>query len=274
MFIIFGSPRSGTTLLKETLNLHSDLFVPMQTTFISTAAHVLGSVSTWEHASRLIANMIVHSDDYVSVLSPYMTEADIRHAVAHATPSLAGVLEAVYGAMAANLGKRLCGDKSPDDLLAVRKLEQLGLLESDVKFIHIVRDVRGSVASLLKVDWAPPRIEQYFPRIWNYTNLHLHEAMAGKSNYVLLKYEDLLASPEAALTQITNLLRVPFQPAMLDPTMRGMALRDNPSHRNLSQPFLPDRIGAWRGELSSELVAHCERSASEAMRAFGYVQEA
>jgi hypothetical protein len=271
MFMIFGSPRSGTTLLKETLNLHSDIFVPMQTTFISTAAHIVGSVSSWQEASRIIADMIVHSDDFAAVLAEYLSEEDIRNAIARAEPSLGGALDAIYGSIAKSLGKRLGGDKSPDDLLSIRKLEQVGLLHSDIKFIHIIRDVRGSVASLLKVDWAPAGIEQYFPRIWNYTNLHLYEALIGKPNYTMLRYEDLVADPESTLRRVTTLLDVPFQAAMLDSSARGMALRDNPSHRNLSQPFLPDRIDAWRSQLSKELQAHCRNSAGEAMQAFGYV---
>jgi hypothetical protein len=270
MFIVFGSPRSGTTLLKESLNLHPDVFIPMQTTVISTSAHIIGSVSNWDKASQVVADAIVASDDYTMIFSRYLSESEVRSAVASAAPSLAGLLESLYGTLANKLGKRICGDKSPDDLLSIRKLEQVGLLESPIKFVHLVRDVRGSVASLLNTSWAPPGIAEYFPRIWNYTNLHLHHALRRHPNYVLVKYEDLVSTPREEFTRITALLELPFDASMLDASKRGLELRTDPSHRNLAQPFLSDRIDAWRKQLSTELVAHCESSANEAMHTFGY----
>jgi hypothetical protein len=210
MFIVFGSPRSGTTLLKESLNLHPDIFIPMQTTIISTAAHIVGSISSWEKAANVVSEAIVASDDYAAIFAPYLAEAEVRAAILGAEPSLAGVLHAIYGALANKLGKGLCGDKSPDDLLSIRKLEQVGLLDSQTRFVHIVRDLRGSLASLLKVDWAPAGIEEYYARIWNYTNLHLFKKLDGKSNYLLVRYEDLVADPDTHLRRISDMLGLPF----------------------------------------------------------------
>lgn len=182
MFIVFGSPRSGTTLLKETLNLHPDLFIPMQTTLISTSAHLAGSISNWSKAADVMAQALIASDDFPVIFGPYFSESDLYDIVRSAQPSLAGVLQSLYGELAKRLGKLECGDKSPDDLLSIRKLEEVGLLDNaQMKFIHIVRDVRGSVSSLLNVDWAPAGIEEYFPRIWNYTNLHLYHARSRRS---------------------------------------------------------------------------------------------
>ncbi|KVE42395.1 sulfotransferase family protein [Burkholderia sp. BDU5] len=271
MFIVFGSPRSGTTLLKETLNLHPDLFIPMQTTLISTSAHLAGSISNWSKAADVIARALIASDDFPVVFGPYFNENDIYDIVRSAEPSLAGVLQSLYGELAKQLGKRECGDKSPDDLLSIRKLEEVRLLNSQMKFIHIVRDVRGSVASLLNVDWAPTGIEEYFPRIWNYTNLHLYHVLKDRPNYLLVRYEDLITTPSTTVEHITRLLGVPFRASMLESSRRGPELRTNPSHLNLARPFLPERISAWRNQLPPETIEHCEYSAREAMRTFGYM---
>jgi hypothetical protein len=271
MFIVFGSPRSGTTLLKEILNLHPDIHIPMQTTFISAAAHVIGSVTQWDHAAKILADLVVDSDDFAATYGVVLTRDEARSAILSASPSLAGVLDSLYGAMAGKLGKRMCGDKSPDDLLTIRKLEQVGLLDSDVKFVHIVRDVRGSLASLLSVDWAPTGIEEYYPRIWNYTNLHLFRALSGKPNYVMVKYESLISEPQPIVEAVVDLLGLPFSPDMLDSERRGMELRSNPSHVNLARPFLPERGTAWRSKLTSAQIEHCEMSAQEALRVFGYI---
>jgi hypothetical protein len=270
MFIVFGSPRSGTTLLKECLNLHSQVFIPMQTTVISTAAHLIGSISDWAKAREVVTEMLLASDDFATIFSQHLSEVDVRNAVASAPPTFAGVIDALYSSLASKLQRSTCGDKSPDDLLSIRKLEQVGLFDSSIKFVHIVRDVRGSVASLLNVNWAPKGIDEYFPRIWSYTNLHVFHALNKNPNYVLLKYEDLVTRPEQELTRITELLGLQFEASMLDASQRGPELRTNQSHVNLAQPFLPDRISAWQGQLPDRVRHHCEFSAREAMLTFGY----
>ncbi|MFL9978017.1 sulfotransferase family protein [Paraburkholderia graminis] len=271
MFILFGSPRSGTTLYKECLNLHSGIFVPYQTTFISPIAHVIGCVSNWETACAIIAQIISSTDDYPEVLQPYISPNEVREVLKLAEPTLAGVLQAVYGRIARNLGKRICGDKTPDDMLSIRKLEQVGLLDSDVKFVHIVRDVRGVMSSLKNVSWAPEGIEEYFPRLWNYTNLHLHNRMQGRSNYLFVRYEDLITDPRKILSQTTDFLGLSFEDMMLDNNKRAPILRNDDSHLKLSQPFLNERATSWKKELHSDIRQHCEATAAEALETFGYM---
>ncbi|WP_254226671.1 sulfotransferase [Burkholderia glumae] len=113
MFILFGSPRSGTTLFKEALNLHSEIFIPNQTTFISPIAHVLGCISDWSVARRLVVKIITSTDDFAEVLQPYISAAEVEDAVADAKPTLAGVLNAIYTRIAQNTTSRISGDKTP-----------------------------------------------------------------------------------------------------------------------------------------------------------------
>jgi hypothetical protein len=252
------------------LNLHSGIFIPHQTTFISPIAHIVGCISNWAKARQLIAELIVSTDDYTEVLMQYISPEEVDDVLASAEPTLAGVLEAIYGRIARNTGKVICGDKTPDDLLAIRKLEQVGLLNSSVKMLHIVRDVRGSTSSLKNVTWAPDGIEEYFPRLWNYTNLHLHNALQGRSNYLMVRYEDLVANPREILSRTAAFLDLPFEEAMLDSSKRAPVLRNDASHLKLAQPFLNDRATSWKNELDPRIIQHCETTAAEALRTFGY----
>ncbi|RQS34587.1 sulfotransferase [Burkholderia sp. Bp8992] len=271
MFILFGSPRSGTTLFKESLNLHSDIFIPNQTTLISPIAHVMGCISDWSVARPLISKIVKSTDDFSEVLEPYISAADIDDALREAEPNLAGVLTSIYSRIASNAGKRLGGDKTPDDLLSIRKLEQVGLLDSDIRFLHIVRDVRGTMLSLKNVSWAPPGIEEYFPRLWNYTNLHLHHAMRERSNYLFVRYEDLVSNPRDVLARSAGFLGLSFEESMLDNSKRAPVLRNDQSHLNLSRPFLNDRATAWQTSLPPDITAHCCATAAEGLKAFGYI---
>ncbi|CAB3974469.1 sulfotransferase [Burkholderia cenocepacia] len=271
MFILFGSPRSGTTLFKESLNLHSGIFIPNQTTFISPVAHVMGCISDWSVARPLITKIIQSTNDFAEVLEPYISVAEIDDALHEAEPTLAGVLISIYRRIASNAGKQFGGDKTPDDLLSIRKLEEVGLLDSDIRFLHIVRDVRGAMLSLKNVTWAPSGIEEYFPRLWNYTNLHLNNAMRGRANYLLIRYEDLVSNPRDVLARSTAFLGLPFEESMLDHSKRAPVLRNDQSHLNLSLPFLNDRATAWQSSLPPDIAAHCCATAAEGLKAFGYV---
>ncbi|BFG74343.1 hypothetical protein PTKU46_23760 [Paraburkholderia terrae] len=211
------------------------------------------------------------TDDYREVLAPYISPSEVEEVLGSAKPTLAGILQAIYGRIARNTGKSICGDKTPDDLLSIRKLEQVGLLHSDVKLLHIVRDVRGVMSSLKNVIWAPEGIEEYFPRLWNYTNLHLHNAMRGRPNYLLMHYEDLISNPQGALARVTDFLGLPFEEAMLDNNKRAPVLRNDASHLNLAQPFLNDRATSWKSELDPQIIKHCETTATEALQVFGYI---
>jgi len=271
MFILFGSPRSGTTLLKECLNLHSGIFIPNQTTFISPVAHIMSSVSEWAKSRELVENLIVSTDDFTEVLQAYISAEEIHDVVSAAEPTVAGVLEAIYARIARNTGKLIAGDKTPDDLLSIRKLEEVGLLASDVKCLHIVRDVRGAMSSLKNVTWAPDGIEEYFPRLWNYTNLHLHQAIKDRPNYLLVRYEDLVSDPRSTLSRAAGFLGLAFEESMLDHNRRAPVLRNDQSHLKLSQPFQNDRATSWKNELDARISKHCEATAREALSVFGYM---
>lgn len=270
MFIIFGSPRSGTTLLKETLNLNSKIFVPHETNLIAPIAYLIDSIENELIGKELIEKLITSSKVYGHTLRPYLDEIDISCSLQEADYTLSGIIESIFGNLAKKVNKITCGDKSPNDLLSVQILQNLGLFDSNIKIIHIVRDIRAVVSSLLNVDWAPRDIEFSFPRQWCHTNVHLHRAMEGKSNYLLIRYEDMIENPKRSLTSVTQFLGVGFEENMLNELGRGDSLRHLPHHQNLASPYLPSRINAWNSELPTEKMKFCEKSAIEGLEAFGY----
>lgn len=270
MFIIFGSPRSGTTLLREMLNQHSDILIPEETSFIVPCAYILDRVADPNAGRRMIFDMIVNAKDFTVTLAAYLSREDIWRAVSGADYTLLGVLSAIYTELGKKTGKRITADKSPNDLLSVQILQNLGLFQGDVKILHIVRDIRAVVLSLLKVDWAPADIGNTFPRTWSATNVHLSTVMSGSSSYHLLRYEDLVGQPDHELKKICAFLNVDYQESMLSETRRGLGLRHLPHHMNLGLPVLQERAAAWRHEVAPELEKSCMASALEGLRLFGY----
>jgi hypothetical protein len=271
MFIIFGTPRSGTTLVAATLNQNDQIVVPDETDCIVPTAFILDRVKNPVEGRRLIAELIVKTERFPASLGKHLHPDEIVDAVAGAEYSLAPILEAIYSRIALLAGRLIAGDKSPNDLVYVRMLLKNGLAASPIKVVHLVRDIRDVLMSLAE---AQPQdaaeLNLYFARSWAQSNLLLQDMYAEKrERYFFLRYEDLAVDPERWFTRMSDFLGVPFQEKMLDPATRGVGLRGFAGHRHLGEP-IRQRRGDWRTAMAPELKARCLVQAREAFERFGY----
>lgn len=271
MFFVFGSPRSGTTLVSATLSVHPELVVPAETDFIIPLAFVLDRVPDESAGRAIAAQLVTSSVAYDHSLGAYLSREETADIIGRAPYRMADLLKALYAAVAAKAGKRLAGDKSPNDLLFARILEKTGTFASDIKVIHIVRDVRDVMLSLRNVNWAAPGTEQYLARFWSNANLFLNGRLKDRpGQYLLIRYEDLVADPPAGFERICGHLGVRFEPAMLDPARRGRGFENQAHHQNVGRPIEAGRAFGWRRGIDPETRRRCEIQAREALAYFGY----
>lgn len=273
MFIIFGSPRSGTTLLASSLDQSDDLVVPHETDFIIPMSFIVDRVKDPAKGRPLIADMIVSTDGFPQSLGQYLSRTDIVQCIGAAAYTLPAMLEAIYARIAKVARRKEAGDKSPNDLAYVRMLIKHGMPRSGIKVIHIVRDVRDVLLSLNEVqpqDWV--EIRSYFPRLWSYSNLLLHDTYRHRDNYFFIRYEDLVNDPENTFRAMAKFLGVPYREKILDAAARSAKYEHMGHHRNLTQPIL-QRRGNWREAMSPGLKSRCVVQAREALARFGYVLE-
>lgn len=259
-------------VIERNIKFKSERLHSSRNKLYSPTAYVIDRVNSPILGKSIISRIILSSTDYPHTLRPYLDENDIELILNDAPYSLPGILQSIYSKIGHKVKKKICGDKSPNDLLAIQLFQNLGLFNSEIKFIHIVRDVRGVVSSLLKVSWAPDGIEKQFPRLWNYCNLHLYHEMRKKHNYMLLRYEDLVNDPAVAISSVADFLGIAVHDEMLNEANRGVSLRHLPHHSNLSRPYLAFRSNAWMNELPISVKKTCEISALEGLSTFGYIK--
>ena len=271
MFFIFGSPRSGTTLLALSLNAHPDIVIPHETDFIIPAAFVFDRLADVNTRREILKPLITRASAFSS-LSEYLTAAEICAIIDAGATTLSGLLADIYAALARKAGARLAGDKSPNDLGFLRILIKNHGIVPGVKIIHIVRDVRDVVSSLMERGWVP-QIESYFPRAWSGSNLYLHSLFCNDDNYHLVRFEDLAGNPAKILTGVCRHLGVEFLPQMLDPQGRHPRYKGLPQHQHLYEPISTATVGYFRDKINPALVALCEAQSREAMAVFGYATE-
>lgn len=272
MLFIFGSPRSGTTLLAATLNLHDDILIPHETDFIVPLAFIYDRVKDQRIGKELISKLVTSTETFDKSLAEYLSKDDVREVIMNSNYICGDLVGSIFDLIGKKTGKKIVGDKSPNDLQFIRMIIKTGMLDREpIRIVHIIRDVRDVILSLKNTNWADTNIENYFPKFWTYSNLYLYENYKSQlDKYLLIKYENMVTAPRATFQNITDFLKVPFQEKMLNHSNRGLRYIDMEHHKNLAMPFLPDRAGAWRKRITLTLKETCEKQASEALNIFGY----
>jgi hypothetical protein len=270
MFFVFGSPRSGTTLLAQSLDAHQDIVVPHETDFIIPMAFVFDRIADPAIGRDMLLKLITQSRGFQASIGRYLTEQQIGRIVNSCDYTAGVILQGIYEELARSAKAKIAGDKSPNDLLFLRMLVKVNGITPDTKILHIIRDIRDVMVSLHAVQWVAD-LDLYFPRFWANSNLYLHSLYgANKSQYWLVRYEDLVSQPEASFRQICEFLGVEYQATMLDHQRRNPFYRELGCHRHLFEPITTSRIGVHRQSLSPETRQWYERQAGEAIETFGY----
>ena len=266
MFFIFGSPRSGTTLLSSILNLHPEVVVPDETDFIVPVAFICDRVKNPESGRRLIAELITSSERYAISIGEYLPPHDVEHIVRTSHYSGKSIIWSLYDAIARRASRNHAGDKTPKDIKDIPILRKTGVLDMGCKIIHIVRDPRDVFLSCENLGWPTGAL---FMHNWACANLRLNKGFRCKpEQYLLLKYEDMVQAPEQAIRMVTRHLGISWDATILDDSRRGLRYTGHSAHPHLNNPITPARIGQWK--LRREILGNIFDGYEKAFDWFGY----
>ena len=140
MFVVYGMPRSGTTLVAQVLNAHTGLLVPDETDFMVPAAHAFRLVEDPDLGRRLLGDLIASTDRFDATLGRWLTADRVRQVVADAPYRFDSIVASLYDALAEAADVTSAGDKSPNDLPQSEILGQAGFFTERIRAIHLVRD--------------------------------------------------------------------------------------------------------------------------------------
>jgi len=296
---VVGVGRSGTTLLRLMLDAHPELAIPPETHFLPAL------IDLWSHHREPSA------DEQVATVQTHpgwrdfgLSEAELRASFAASVDSLppggtqttlgeeggaAAAIRAFYAAYAARHSKPRWGDKTPVYIESIATIgETLG---TQARFIHLIRDgrdvavSRGARAVKRGREATPARDEA---DTWKRRIEGARTQATRVDHYLELRYEDLIAHPEAALRRVCDHSELEFDPAMLDyhehAEERLSELSDLPgnggkvrpgseriaAHALTSEPPRADRIERWRTELDAAAIADYEEAAGDLLAELGY----
>jgi hypothetical protein len=206
MFFVVGAPRSGTTLLMRMLNVHPDIYTRPEPHLLTPLAN-LGYYAYPDKASY---------DPFQAHQSVRAFVADLPGGEAAYLQALRAYADRMYGGMLAPTGKRFFLDKTPAYSL---ELPFLRRLYPEAVYVVITRHpfaIFSSYAqSFFDDDWEAahafnPVLERYVPALARFVR------DPGVRRFHHVRYEDLVADPEAELRRICAAAGMDYTPAMID----------------------------------------------------------
>lgn len=143
---------------------------------------------------------------------------------------------ATYGGMAGTNKQIVWVDHTPENMRRALLLEQTF---EDAKYIHLVRDARGVIASVLPLDWGPNSVIEgahwWLERVAYGLAV---ENMLGPDRVIRLRFEDLVLDQESSMERLRAFL--------------GLERRDR--HAQVEQRFVPPKYTQGQHELIGESV--------------------
>jgi LPS sulfotransferase NodH len=260
---VVGAPRSGTTLLLEALNRHPDVWLCEETYFLHFVwgrRRRLGDLRDPRSRRRLV-------DAYLATKRIRQQDVDLAklaEALMEEGTGCEAFFESLMRFCARAHGRTRFGEKTPDH---ARHADVLCDLFPDCALVHLVRDPRDVVASLLRMPWADRSVLAN-TRQW----VECQRGALGvreRANYVRVVYEDLVANPEAELAKLCGAVGLPYSGVMLEAGDESGANRWWLGRARTA--IDGSRVMRWKHELSSSQAALVEWLARDTMKELGYV---
>ncbi len=256
--IIGGCPRSGTTLLRVMLDSHTHVVCGPESKFIPHVAE------QW----------LSTAESFGPILQATLGTPDVELARAYGA-----VIRGVLDGVRRRSGKPVVAEKTPQNVLAFTRLQWM---LPDARFVHVIRDGRDVVCSLLDQDWTDAMTGEPI----DYTADPAKAATAwvgfvqagrqmrgqpGASRYHEVRYEALVAEPEATMRALCGFLGLPWDPAVLAHHARTHTLgRNEASSRAVRMPLHRGSAGRFARDLGPEDRATVESIAGPLLRELGY----
>ena len=293
MLFITGASRSGTTLMSVILRNHADIVGLNELQYFGEFWDPRSdSTLDAERAKLAVATIFARQRQGINVARPISEDINRAEALLRSLNEKSRDPSELFAAsvhqLAMESGKAIPCEQTPRNVFYAEALLDL---YPNAYVIHMMRDPRAVMASQ-KHRWkrrrnatnksAVPRSHtlrtwvNYHPytvaRLWRGASA-IARQLQNHPRLSVVRFEDLLESPEATMRDLCERIHIDYEPAMLD------VGQINSSHQSsvggARKGLHKDAIDKWKTELLPAEISITERYCGLLMENFGYrVQEA
>ena len=251
---IGGAGRSGTTLIRTMLDSHSRIHCGPERKMVNAI-------------SRLRAQWV--NSNIHTLLEAGITVDILDDACAAFIKTLMSKTSD---------GSPRIAEKTPPNLLHMTFLSKVF---PRAQFVHVIRDGRAVIASLLKQDWLDANTGNKLAycedigeaaRYWvSMVQAVRAEARNSGARYHEVRYEDLITDPNGTVDEMLAFLGEPFEQQVLEyhKLNHNLPVTESSSHQ-VSRPLYTEALNRWRGEFTDEQLQVIESIAGPTLRELGY----
>lgn len=274
-FYILAMGRSGTTLLQNMLNVHPNAVVPPESFFVLHLYTKYKDQTEW--GPRKVEQFI--NDLYTD--RPFRLVWQVKRETVEAAfknkkiDSYSQACNCVRTSFQESFKSKkvfAIGDKNP---LYSTFAERVLKINPKAKIVHLVRDPRGTANG--HINTFNRKDALMIGMIWTkYNECILKLKKQFPEQYLLVKYEDLIANPRAAIATICTFLNIENNPEILEYRKATVAQYNTYStalkwkHENLLKPIDIEIAEKWKTALSRRQIRHIEYTTHKTASRLGY----
>lgn len=170
------------------------------------------------------------------------------------------------------------GEKTPNNVAYFRQLHHIS---PQSPLLHIIRDGRDVVRSLLNQNWAngdgkplaicssPVAAAKYWRQILEIGRDAARSSQSLNDQYLEIRYEDLVFSTERTARKIIDHVGESWNPVVLD-----FYLKENPKHcKHIYRPISNSSVGRWKNDLSVDMKKNIKPIIGDLLIDLGYATD-
>jgi len=280
VFFIIGRERSGTTLLRTLFDAHRNVNIQIEFHFILLFYFKYGKVVNWQRSRlREFYNNLRRLPQFnLITIDEKKLKEDIMRCEGSCTfGELCRVVLYNYVSFFPKEEIILLGDKCPYYSLYCEMLLEVF---PEAKFIHLVRDPRDNILSMLKVHFESRFFSSLAYR-WKYYNKKIEESKSKHpGSFFTIKYEDLVNAPEAHLQEICGFLEVPYDVEMPEfYNKKDELMKVYPAevftkiHKSLFRKINGQHVSEWKKKITKAQLKKADLIAGKFAERYGYEQK-
>jgi len=269
-FFIVCAPRSGSTLLRLILDAHPRLAVPSPSWLYEMVYPYLYSYGDLSSPNNFLALAEdLFESPFIKNMNLKITPQDLISFSEECT--FRGLYNALHSHYAESTGKARWGEKSPRNSFWIEEIKQDF---QDAQFVHIVRDGRDMAVDIADSPEMLPENIYSGAHIWKdfVGAAHNSGKKLPKSDYYIIRYEDLCADPEASLKKLCQFLNEDFDQQMLahHETKSAKSWSSLPNHVKSGRPITKEFCEIYKDRLPPGDISAVEVVMNELLAEFGY----